>query len=67
MANLNDDGDFVQEAKLAAMGKHRIQTLAFQVLHDEVGVAAVVAEVIYGNDVGVLQAAERLRFAKKSA
>src|ERR1700758_3608322 len=66
MANLDDEIDFFKESQLLVGSNDRIETLSFQILHDEVGISLVISQFKYSDDIGMLQAARGLSFAEES-
>ena len=65
IGHLRDDvGDGGERQTPAA--HHVLQALAFKKLHRDEGYAGVFAELIDGDDIGVIEAAGRFRFAQKT-
>ena len=54
-AALDDEPELLHHGQLALGGDHLVQRLAFQVLHDQVRIALLIAQVIHDDDVRVLQ------------
>ena len=65
IGHLRDDvGDGGERQTPAA--HHVLQALAFKKLHRDEGYAGVFAELVDGDDIGVIEAAGRFRFAQKT-
>src|SRR5262249_58133363 len=62
LADVQHDVDFFQTGKRTPRIDDRVQTLALEVLHGEIRIPTIVAQFVYGDDIGMLQASGRLSF-----
>src|ERR1700751_6243305 len=66
-ADSENDIELLDNVKRAFTPDHCIETVPLEILHDQVGIAAPVAEFVDGDNIRVLKARGRLGLAEEAA